>query len=119
MHLLLAYGSSSFACTNPGRSQSLSASALLILERSQLLSIALLQLVLFPPDYSAPATFSIGSAHFCPFCWLLFVPFCPCSWEERPGFFSVENTIRTYYYSIATKTENGPKAEDKSKAAFP
>uniref|UniRef100_A0A8C9FKT5 Tyrosine-protein kinase n=1 Tax=Pavo cristatus TaxID=9049 RepID=A0A8C9FKT5_PAVCR len=40
-------------------------------------------------------------------------------WEERPGFFSVENTIRTYYYSIATKTENGPKAEDKSKAAFP
>uniref|UniRef100_A0A803YH17 Protein kinase domain-containing protein n=1 Tax=Meleagris gallopavo TaxID=9103 RepID=A0A803YH17_MELGA len=40
-------------------------------------------------------------------------------WEERPGFFTVENTIRTYYYSIATKTENGPKAEDKSKAAFP
>ncbi|POI31990.1 hypothetical protein CIB84_004259 [Bambusicola thoracicus] len=40
-------------------------------------------------------------------------------WEERPGFISVENTIRTYYYSIATKTENGPKAEDKSKAAFP
>ncbi|OXB56506.1 hypothetical protein ASZ78_003846 [Callipepla squamata] len=40
-------------------------------------------------------------------------------WEERPGFFSVENTIRTYYYSIAAKMENGQEAEDKSKAGFP
>ncbi|KAI6072415.1 Tyrosine-protein kinase ZAP-70 [Aix galericulata] len=40
-------------------------------------------------------------------------------WEERPGFISVENTIRAYYYSIATKTENGPETEDKSKAALP
>uniref|UniRef100_A0A8D0KUZ9 Tyrosine-protein kinase n=1 Tax=Strix occidentalis caurina TaxID=311401 RepID=A0A8D0KUZ9_STROC len=35
-------------------------------------------------------------------------------WEERPGFITVENIIRTYYYSIATKTENGPETEDKS-----
>uniref|UniRef100_A0A8C0IJB4 Tyrosine-protein kinase n=1 Tax=Bubo bubo TaxID=30461 RepID=A0A8C0IJB4_BUBBB len=35
-------------------------------------------------------------------------------WEERPGFIAVENIIRTYYYSIATKTENGPETEDKS-----
>ncbi|KGL77423.1 Tyrosine-protein kinase ZAP-70, partial [Tinamus guttatus] len=27
-------------------------------------------------------------------CWIY-------RWEERPGFFSVENTIRSYYYSIA------------------
>lgn len=49
----------------------------------------------------------------------LFVPFCPCRWEERPGFTTVENVIRSYYYSIATKTENGPETEDKSKAALP
>uniref|UniRef100_A0A8C8E7A1 Tyrosine-protein kinase n=1 Tax=Otus sunia TaxID=257818 RepID=A0A8C8E7A1_9STRI len=35
-------------------------------------------------------------------------------WEERPGFITVENIIRTYYYSIATKTENGPETEGKS-----
>ncbi|KAJ7415113.1 Tyrosine-protein kinase ZAP-70 [Pitangus sulphuratus] len=40
-------------------------------------------------------------------------------WEERPGFVQVENTIRSYYYSIAAKTENGPQTEDKSKAALP
>uniref|UniRef100_A0A8C0HF75 Tyrosine-protein kinase n=1 Tax=Buteo japonicus TaxID=224669 RepID=A0A8C0HF75_9AVES len=40
-------------------------------------------------------------------------------WEERPGFTTVENVIRSYYYSIATKTENGPETEDKSKAALP
>ncbi|NWQ82141.1 ZAP70 kinase, partial [Columbina picui] len=40
-------------------------------------------------------------------------------WEERPGFISVENTIRSYYYSIATKTENGSETEDKSKATIP
>ncbi|NXK97974.1 ZAP70 kinase, partial [Formicarius rufipectus] len=39
-------------------------------------------------------------------------------WEERPGFAAVENTIRSYYYSIAAKTENGPQTEDKSKAAL-
>uniref|UniRef100_A0A672UPS1 Tyrosine-protein kinase n=1 Tax=Strigops habroptila TaxID=2489341 RepID=A0A672UPS1_STRHB len=38
-------------------------------------------------------------------------------WEERPGFITVENTIRSYYYSIANKTENGP--EDKSKETLP
>ncbi|NWT45172.1 ZAP70 kinase, partial [Chroicocephalus maculipennis] len=40
-------------------------------------------------------------------------------WEERPGFSSVETIIRSYYYSIATKTENGPETEDKSKATLP
>ncbi|PKU32150.1 tyrosine-protein kinase zap-70 isoform x2 [Limosa lapponica baueri] len=40
-------------------------------------------------------------------------------WEERPGFFSVENIIRSYYYSIATKTENGPATADNSKATLP
>ncbi|XP_053905771.1 tyrosine-protein kinase ZAP-70 isoform X1 [Cuculus canorus] len=40
-------------------------------------------------------------------------------WEERPGFISVENIIRSYYYSIASKTENGPETEDKSKATLP
>ncbi|GAB0200637.1 tyrosine-protein kinase ZAP-70 [Grus japonensis] len=40
-------------------------------------------------------------------------------WEERPGFISVENIIRSYYYSIATKTENGPETEDKAKATLP
>uniref|UniRef100_A0A8C6ZNQ1 Tyrosine-protein kinase n=1 Tax=Nothoprocta perdicaria TaxID=30464 RepID=A0A8C6ZNQ1_NOTPE len=44
-------------------------------------------------------------------CWIY-------RWEERPGFFSVENTIRSYYYSIATKTENGSEAEAKPKAAL-
>ncbi|KAJ7423307.1 hypothetical protein WISP_34368 [Willisornis vidua] len=40
-------------------------------------------------------------------------------WEERPGFVDVENSIRSYYYSIAAKTENGPQPGDKSKAALP
>uniref|UniRef100_A0A8C3KJX9 Tyrosine-protein kinase n=1 Tax=Calidris pygmaea TaxID=425635 RepID=A0A8C3KJX9_9CHAR len=40
-------------------------------------------------------------------------------WEERPGFSSVENIIRSYYYSIATKTENGPGTADNSKATLP
>ncbi|NWZ08528.1 ZAP70 kinase, partial [Agelaius phoeniceus] len=40
-------------------------------------------------------------------------------WEERPGFVAVENTIRSYYYSIAAKPENGPDPGDKAKAALP
>uniref|UniRef100_A0A8B9G130 Tyrosine-protein kinase n=1 Tax=Amazona collaria TaxID=241587 RepID=A0A8B9G130_9PSIT len=40
-------------------------------------------------------------------------------WEERPGFITVENIIRSYYYSIANKTENGPETEDKSKETLP
>lgn len=49
----------------------------------------------------------------------LFVPLCPCRWEERPGFVAVENIIRSYYYSIAAKPENGPETVDKAKAALP
>lgn len=49
----------------------------------------------------------------------LFVPLCPCRWEERPGFVAVENIIRSYYYSIAAKPENGPDTGDKAKAALP
>ncbi|NXQ27603.1 ZAP70 kinase, partial [Alaudala cheleensis] len=40
-------------------------------------------------------------------------------WEERPGFVDVENIIRSYYYSIAAKPENGPDTGDKAKAALP
>uniref|UniRef100_A0A8C3RAL3 Protein kinase domain-containing protein n=1 Tax=Cyanoderma ruficeps TaxID=181631 RepID=A0A8C3RAL3_9PASS len=40
-------------------------------------------------------------------------------WEERPGFVAVENIIRSYYYSIAAKPENGPDTGDKAKAALP
>ncbi|XP_023798589.1 tyrosine-protein kinase ZAP-70 [Cyanistes caeruleus] len=40
-------------------------------------------------------------------------------WEERPGFVAVENMIRSYYYSIAAKPENGPGTGDKAKAALP
>uniref|UniRef100_A0A8D2QG06 Tyrosine-protein kinase n=1 Tax=Zonotrichia albicollis TaxID=44394 RepID=A0A8D2QG06_ZONAL len=40
-------------------------------------------------------------------------------WEERPGFVAVENTIRSYYYSIAAKPENGPDPGDRAKAALP
>ncbi|NXR12024.1 ZAP70 kinase, partial [Semnornis frantzii] len=40
-------------------------------------------------------------------------------WEERPGFEAVESTIRAYYYSIATKTENGAEAGGKAQAALP
>ncbi|KAI1230493.1 Tyrosine-protein kinase ZAP-70 [Lamprotornis superbus] len=45
---------------------------------------------------------------------------CPAEiWEERPGFVAVENIIRSYYYSIAAKPENGPDTGDKAKAALP
>ncbi|XP_025047430.1 tyrosine-protein kinase ZAP-70 [Alligator sinensis] len=40
-------------------------------------------------------------------------------WEDRPGFVTVETLIRSYYYSIAAKTEKGPNVEDKTSAAFP
>uniref|UniRef100_A0A8D2QQ19 Tyrosine-protein kinase n=1 Tax=Zosterops lateralis melanops TaxID=1220523 RepID=A0A8D2QQ19_ZOSLA len=40
-------------------------------------------------------------------------------WEERPGFVAVENIIRSYYYSIAAKPENGADTKDKAKAALP
>ncbi|NWV98019.1 ZAP70 kinase, partial [Machaerirhynchus nigripectus] len=40
-------------------------------------------------------------------------------WEERPGFVAVENIIRSYYYSIAAKPENGPETAAKAKAALP
>ncbi|XP_019368894.1 PREDICTED: tyrosine-protein kinase ZAP-70 [Gavialis gangeticus] len=40
-------------------------------------------------------------------------------WEDRPGFVTVETLIRSYYYSIAAKTEKGPNLEDKTCAAFP
>ncbi|NXD30283.1 ZAP70 kinase, partial [Spelaeornis formosus] len=39
-------------------------------------------------------------------------------WEERPGFVAVENIIRSYYYSIAAKPENGPDPGDKAKTAL-
>ncbi|RLV83714.1 hypothetical protein DV515_00016385 [Chloebia gouldiae] len=45
---------------------------------------------------------------------------CPAEiWEERPGFVAVENSIRSYYYSIAAKPENGPDTGDRAKAALP
>ncbi|XP_034611163.1 tyrosine-protein kinase ZAP-70 [Trachemys scripta elegans] len=43
-------------------------------------------------------------------------------WEDRPGFAAVETIIRSYYYSIAAKTEKGPEEmeeEDNAKAACP
>ncbi|XP_019412616.1 PREDICTED: tyrosine-protein kinase ZAP-70 [Crocodylus porosus] len=40
-------------------------------------------------------------------------------WEDRPGFVTVETLIRSYYYSIAAKTEKGSNLEDKTSAAFP
>uniref|UniRef100_A0A8C5TR74 Tyrosine-protein kinase n=1 Tax=Malurus cyaneus samueli TaxID=2593467 RepID=A0A8C5TR74_9PASS len=48
-----------------------------------------------------------------------FVPFCPLRWEERPGFVAVENTIRSYYYSIAAKPETAPAPGDTARAALP
>ncbi|NWV65859.1 ZAP70 kinase, partial [Malurus elegans] len=40
-------------------------------------------------------------------------------WEERPGFVAVENTIRSYYYSIAAKPETAPAPGDTARAALP
>lgn len=33
----------------------------------------------------------------------------PCRWEDRPDFQTVEQRMRTYYYSLASKAEGSPQ----------
>lgn len=41
----------------------------------------------------------------------------PHRWEDRPDFLTVEQRMRTYYYSLASKAEGPPESEKGAKAA--
>ncbi|XP_014391923.1 PREDICTED: tyrosine-protein kinase ZAP-70 [Myotis brandtii] len=43
-------------------------------------------------------------------CWIY-------KWEDRPDFLTVEQRMRTYYYSLASKAEGPPESEKGAKAA--
>lgn len=41
----------------------------------------------------------------------------PYSWEERPDFLTVEQRMRNYYYSLASKAEGSPPCGQAAEAA--
>ena len=42
---------------------------------------------------------------------------CPCRWEDRPDFLTVEQRMRAYYYSLASKAEGVPGSGQEAEAA--